>query len=85
MRASTKMSDSIGTGGGVEQDSQQAAETTSLGKIWCTTDCCCCLVARLCPAVCDSMDCSPARLLCPWDFPGRVLEWVAIAFSTSGP
>ena len=23
----------------------------------------------------------PTRLLCPWDFPARVLEWGAIAFS----
>ena len=23
----------------------------------------------------------PARLLCPWNFPGRILEWVAISFS----
>ena len=22
-----------------------------------------------------------ARLLCPWDFPGRILEWVGISFS----
>ena len=22
-----------------------------------------------------------ARLLCSWDFPGRILEWVAIPFS----
>ena len=25
----------------------------------------------------DSMDCSPTRLLCPWDFPARILEWVS--------
>ena len=31
------------------------------------------LVARLYPTLCDSMDCSlqPARLLCPWDSPGK--------------
>ena len=23
----------------------------------------------------------PTRLLCPWDFPGRILEWVAVSFS----
>ena len=22
----------------------------------------------------------PARLLCPWDFPGKILEWVTISF-----
>ena len=30
---------------------------------------------------CYPVDCSPARLLCPWDFPGKILEWVAIFFS----
>ena len=29
------------------------------------------LVAQLCPTLCDSMDCKPARLLCPWDSPGK--------------
>ena len=27
------------------------------------------------------MNCSPARLLCPWIFQARILEWVAIPFS----
>ena len=27
-----------------------------------------CLVAQSCPILCDPMDCSPARLLCPWGF-----------------
>ena len=27
------------------------------------------------------MDCKPTRLLCPWDFPARVLEWVGISYS----
>ena len=29
------------------------------------------------------MDCGPpaTRLLCPWDFQARILEWVAISFS----
>ena len=28
-----------------------------------------CLVAQLCPTLCDPMDCSlPTRLLCPWGF-----------------
>ena len=30
-----------------------------------------CLVAQLCLTLCDPMDCSPARLLCPWDSPGK--------------
>ena len=29
-----------------------------------------CSVPRLCPTLCDPMDCSP-RLLCPWDSPGK--------------
>ena len=33
--------------------------------------CCCCLVAKMCPVLCESMDGSPPRLLCPWDFPGK--------------
>ena len=32
---------------------------------------CCSLVAESCPTFSDSMDCKPARLLCPWDFPGK--------------
>ena len=29
------------------------------------------LVAQLCPTLCETMDCSPARLLSPWDSPGK--------------
>ena len=29
------------------------------------------LVAQLCPTLCNPMHCSPARLLCPWDSPGK--------------
>ena len=28
-------------------------------------------VAQLCPTLCNLMDCSPVRLLCPWDSPGK--------------
>ena len=35
----------------------------------------------LCPILCNPMDCSLRRLLCPGDFPARILEWVAISFS----
>ena len=31
----------------------------------------CCLVAKLCPTLYDSMDCKPTRFLCLWDFPGK--------------
>ena len=28
-------------------------------------------VSQLCPTLCDPIDCSPTRLLCPWDFPSK--------------
>ena len=28
-------------------------------------------VTQSCPTLCSPMDCSPTRLLCPWDFPGK--------------
>ena len=30
-----------------------------------------CSVAQSCSTLCDPMDCSPPRLLCPWDFSGK--------------
>ena len=36
--------------------------------------CCVCVCAKLlqsCLTLCDSMDYKPARLLCPWNFPGK--------------
>ena len=35
-------------------------------------------VAQSCPTLCNPMDCT--TLLCPWDFPGKSTEWVAISF-----
>ena len=32
---------------------------------------CCCSVTKSWPNLCDPMDHSPARLVCPWDFPGK--------------
>ena len=29
------------------------------------------LVAESCPTLCDAVDRSPTRLLCPWDLPGK--------------
>ena len=28
-------------------------------------------VTQSCPTLCDPVDCSPLRLLCPWDSPGK--------------
>ena len=39
------------------------AEATT-GHYWC-------LVAKSCLTLCDPVDCSPTRLLCPWDLPGK--------------
>ena len=32
---------------------------------------CVCLVAKSCLILRNLMDCSPTRILCPWDFPGK--------------
>ena len=34
------------------------------------------LVAKLCPVLCDPIDCS-LPVLCPWDFQARTLKWIA--------
>ena len=44
-------------------------------KPWKPTEMCMC--AQACPTLCNHME--PARLLCPWNFPGKILEWVAIS------
>ena len=33
--------------------------------------CCCCLVIKSCPALVTRYGLQPARLLCPWDSPGK--------------
>ena len=38
-------------------------------------------VARSCPTLCEPMDCSLLWLFCPWDSPGKRVEWVTISFS----
>ena len=39
------------------------------------------LVVQSYPTLCDPMDCSPTRLPCSWDFPGKNTGVAAIAFS----
>ena len=41
-----------------------------------------CLVAQLCPILCDSMDCSLPCSSVHGIFQARILEWVAISFSS---
>ena len=43
-----------------------------------------CSALCLCSVVSDSVrphGLQPSRLLCPWDSPGKILEWAAISFS----
>ena len=53
--------------------------------IWATREvtdiCCCCLVAQLCPTLCDPMDCSPPGSSLHGILQARILEWVVIFFS----
>ena len=41
----------------------------------------CCLVTKLCPALCDPMDCSPPGSSVHGISQARILEWVATSFS----
>ena len=43
--------------------------------------CCCFLVAKLCPTVCNAMDCSLPGSSVRGILQARILEWVAISFS----
>ena len=40
-------------------------------------------VAQSCPTLCDPMDCSPTRFLCPWGFP-RQECWSGLPFPSPG-
>ena len=42
---------------------------------------CVCLVAQLCPTLCDPMDCSPPCSSVHGILQARILEWVAMPFS----
>ena len=43
--------------------------------------CCCCSVAKLCPTLCNPMDCSPPGSSVHGIFQARTLEWLAISSS----
>ena len=45
----------------------------------------CCLVVKLFRTLLQPHRLKPTRLLCPWDFQVRILEWVAISFSRDLP
>ena len=42
--------------------------------------CCCFLITKSCLTLLRSHRLQHARLLCPWYFPARILEWFAISF-----
>ena len=42
---------------------------------------CCCLVTKLCPTLCNPMDCSLPGSSVPEISQARILEWVAISYS----
>ena len=42
---------------------------------------CCCLLTKLCPTLCDPIDCSPPGSSVHGISQARILEWVAISFS----
>ena len=42
---------------------------------------CCCLVAKPCPTLCDTMDCSPPVSSVHGISQARILEWVVISYS----
>ena len=42
---------------------------------------CCCSVAKLCPTLCNFLDCSPLGSSVHGILQARILEWVAIPFS----
>ena len=44
--------------------------------------CCCSLIIKLCPALCDPMDCSSQALLCVgFILQARTQEWISFSFS----
>ena len=43
--------------------------------------CCCCLASKLCPTLCNAVDCSLPGSSVHGIFQARILEWVAISFS----
>ena len=53
-------------------DSEDNRIFPSLQKVLLGTyACCCCVVTKSCPPLLRPHGLSPARLFCPWDFPGK--------------
>ena len=68
----------------VEEKVQEFGQLLKMLRIvglWINCYCGYCLVARSCLALSRPHGLQPTRLLCPWDFQARVLEWGTVAFS----
>ena len=53
---------------------QREGRVAILGTSPCVNVCVCvcvCVCTQSCPTLCNPLDCSPARFLCPWNFPGK--------------
>ena len=66
---------------GIYQGTRQTKVLDHVRLTVCSRDGFCCLVARLCPTLFDSMDCSPSGSSVHGILQARMLEWVAISFS----
>ena len=60
-----------------EADSKDHPRSNNLGPWFC----CCCLVDKSCPSLCDPMDCSPPGSSVHGICQARILEWGATSFS----
>ena len=59
----------------------QLSSSVSLGQVQEIQSCCYCLVAELCPTLCNPMDCCPPGFSVHGILQGRILDRVAISFS----
>ena len=41
----------------------------------------CCLVTKSCPTLLKPYRLQPSRLLCPWNFLAKMLEWITFSYS----
>ena len=64
-------------------DTEPSGQSIQLGdQTNMTCSCHCCLATKLCPTLCDPMDCHPPGSSVRGIFQAGVLEWVAISFSS---
>ena len=56
---------------GINLQSWEVMDSMITKLMWRSFSNMCVLSCSVCPALCNPMDCSPARLLCPRNFPGK--------------